>query len=297
MQVDGINLAGSAAQEGVAREPVVVPVNVESGEEASPRIAEAPIEQGPFPVGAKPIDQVPDGSTEARANVEAAASSETAPAPAVETPEHQDPAQASVEEILREGTPTALEGAVGGPPAGEATSPAQAPEISAFAPKGLDVPPPKTTPDLSTTPDIPASPDFASPYPLPEKPQVTTEPTPVAPQTFIDTSGLPETTPPPVISEPQVPTSATEAAGPTVADKRGELKVQEDGLIDKMAELVKERREASQRIEKPLTDIGSDFARIKEVDAELDRLLKEYQTVRKETKALENPEAKSGEAN
>lgn len=206
-EVDGINQAGLVAPKGVATEPVVVPVTVEGGEEASPSIAEAPIEQGPFPVGAKPIDQA-DGGAEARANVEAAASSETTPAPAVETPEHQDLAQTTVDKILSEGTPTDLEGAIGNESSAEkATSPAQAPEISAFAPKRLDVPPPRTMPDAPITPDTPASPDFASPYPLPEKPQVTAEPTPVAPQTFIDTSGLLETAPPLVIGEPHVPTT------------------------------------------------------------------------------------------
>lgn len=79
-------------------------------------------------------------------------------------------------------------------------------------------------------------------------------------------------------------------------EKKVELQKQENGVIDEISKLHGERTEIVGRIDKPITDLGSDFARLKDLDVEMKKLLDKYTAIRDQVNKLDNPEAKSGEA-
>lgn len=223
--VDGLQ-PGSAELGQVGREPVNVPVTgegtvIETGQTTGlPESSVVPGPEGPMPVGAKPLEvDEQDGIEAAAQGVAEAAATTGSDDAVVEAGEVEggepvavniaaDPKTEAHDAITGaggEGGLTTLEGIIGNP-SEKAKTPAEAPVISAFAEKGLDVPPArKVTSDTATAsaPPVGAT-DFASPYPLPEKPAETTAAAPAGPQTFMNVSGLPGTPPPPT-AEPQMP--------------------------------------------------------------------------------------------
>lgn len=115
--------------------------------------------------------------------------------------------------------------------------------------------------------------------------QLSQQPSPLAPA-----EPLPAQTP--QAEEAIIPETMPDRA-PVVAYPRPEYLKEEDAeIFDPLIALIDERRELVARLEKPITDMGSDWTRLNQVDEELKEAIEKY----KENRGIKTPEVKQEEA-
>ena len=161
---------------------------------------------------------------------------------------------------------------------------------------------PQTFINMSGLPGTPPSPAAEPQTPAaPTLPAAPAEHAPIAPEAQAPTEpAAPAEEPAPQPEAVEAPQDEVLSNNPddipvNSRDEREKLEVVKNNIVVEMADLTKQLLEVRERIQKPLTDIGSDFHRQGELNDQIDALLKKHAAARERIARINNPEAKTGE--